>query len=165
MCLLFPLKVARTYGPALYRVGWDGAVVLSNNTPRFRSCRKLLRKGLGASAVQSFVPFLNRQSAFYLRDLLDRPDAFPDIFKRCVIPGIFVAASLTATGRNAAAISMKIAYGYDGITEDEEIYHLARKANHHFAETAVVGVWLVDMISIRTSYHIRAGRELAMTMQ
>ncbi|EKM50624.1 uncharacterized protein PHACADRAFT_213523 [Phanerochaete carnosa HHB-10118-sp] len=112
-------------------VGWDGAIVLSNNTPRFRNCRKLLRKGLGTSAVQSFVPFINRQSAFYLRDLLERPDAFTDIFRR-----------------NVAAISMKIAYGYDGIAEDEEMHDLAHKGNCYFGETAIVGVWLVDMLPI-----------------
>lgn len=112
-----------------------------------------MRKGLGPSAVQSFVPFLNRQNSFYLRDLLNRPDAFPDIFMRCVRLGVLVTALLTATRRNAAAISMKIAYGYDGIAEDEEMYHLAHKGNHYFAETAVVGVWLVDMIPIRTSHH------------
>nr|BAL05143.1 cytochrome P450 [Phanerodontia chrysosporium] len=112
-------------------IGWDGSVVLSDNTPRFRDCRKLLRKGLGPSAVQSFIPFLNRQSAFYLENLQKRPEAFVDIFKR-----------------NAAAISMKIAYGYDGIQDDEELYGIGAMANHYFAETAVVGVWPVDMLPI-----------------
>ncbi|EKM50625.1 uncharacterized protein PHACADRAFT_200567 [Phanerochaete carnosa HHB-10118-sp] len=112
-------------------IGWEGAIVLSNNTPRFRNCRKLLRKGLGPSAVQSFVPFLNRQCASYLRDLLERPYDFTDIFRR-----------------NAAAISMKIAYGYDGITEDEEVHDLALRGNLYFIETTVIGVWLVDMLPI-----------------
>ncbi|GJE86654.1 cytochrome P450 [Phanerochaete sordida] len=112
-------------------VGWTGTVVLANNTPRFRNCRKLLRKGLGPSAAQSFIPFLNRQSAFYLENLQKRPDAFTDIFKR-----------------TAAAISMKIAYGYDGIQEDEELYVVGCLANHYFTETAVVGTWFVDMLPI-----------------
>ncbi|EKM56935.1 uncharacterized protein PHACADRAFT_93132 [Phanerochaete carnosa HHB-10118-sp] len=112
-------------------IGWDGSVILANNTPHFRNCRKLMRKGLGPSAAQSFVPFLNRQSSLYLRDLLNRPEAFPDVFKR-----------------NAAAISMKVAYGYDGITEDEDMYQLSHEANRYFEETAVVGVWLVDILPI-----------------
>nr|BAL05146.1 cytochrome P450 [Phanerodontia chrysosporium] len=112
-------------------IGLDGAVALSNNTARFRSCRKLLRKGLGASAVQSFIPFLNRQSALYLENLQSRPEAFVEITKR-----------------NAAAISMKIAYGYDGIADDEELYRLAHQTTIYFAETAVLGAWPVDMFPI-----------------
>lgn len=41
---------------------------------------------------------------------------------------------------------MKIAYGYDGITEDEHLFAVSVEANEHFSKTAVLGVWLVDSI-------------------
>ena len=41
---------------------------------------------------------------------------------------------------------MKIAYGYYGVDEDEDLYATALEANTIFNETAVVGVWLVDQI-------------------
>ena len=66
-------------------MGFEGAVVLSNNTPTFRTCRKLLRKGLGPSAVQSFIPFLNRQNAFFVEELLKTPEAFVTVSKRCAL--------------------------------------------------------------------------------
>ena len=43
---------------------------------------------------------------------------------------------------------MKIAYGYNGVDEDEELYHASVEAGHYFDETAVFGAWLVDFIPI-----------------
>ncbi|KIP03405.1 hypothetical protein PHLGIDRAFT_121631 [Phlebiopsis gigantea 11061_1 CR5-6] len=108
--------------------GWSGNVTLANNTPRFRTCRKLMRKGLGPSAVRSFAPFLQRQNPFLLAALVRSPDSYDEVFKR-------------ATGR----ISMKIAYGYHGVEADEELFDLAVEANRCFDETAVFGVWMVDL--------------------
>lgn len=64
------------------RVGFKDAIILSNNTPRFRTCRKFLRKGLGPGAVQSFIPFLNPQNAFFVEELAANPDSYVEIFKR-----------------------------------------------------------------------------------
>ena len=63
-------------------VGWSGTIVVSNNTPRFRACRKLMRKGLGPSAVRSFTPFLQRQSPFLLVALIQNPESYDEVFKR-----------------------------------------------------------------------------------
>jgi hypothetical protein len=43
---------------------------------------------------------------------------------------------------------MKIAYGYDGITEDDNLFELATEAGRIFDETANFGVWMVDLIPI-----------------
>ena len=58
----------------------------------------------------------------------------------------------SATGR----ISMKIAYGYHGIETDEELFDLAVKAVHYFDETAVFGVWMVDLFPARR-FHVCQG--------
>lgn len=56
---------------------------------------------------------------------------------------------------------MKIAYGYDGVTDDKELYNVGIQANHYFAQSAVFGVWLVDMIPIcKSCYHLHFSRQL-----
>lgn len=44
---------------------------------------------------------------------------------------------------------MKIACGYHGVEADEELFDLAVKANRCFDETAVFGVWMVDLFPAR----------------
>ena len=46
---------------------------------------------------------------------------------------------------------MKIAYGYDGIDEDDDLFEVATEAAHTFLMTAIPGVWLVDQIPMRSS--------------
>ena len=43
-----------------------------------------MKKGLGPSAVQSFLPFLDRQSSFFLEDLLATPDSYATVIRRYV---------------------------------------------------------------------------------
>lgn len=69
----------------MHSLGFKDAVILSNYTQRLRTCRKLLRKGLGPSAVQSFVPLLNRQNAFFIEELMSKPDSYVEISKRSVL--------------------------------------------------------------------------------
>lgn len=47
---------------------------------------------------------------------------------------------------------MKIAYGYDGITDDEHLFAVAVEVNERFSRTALLGVWLVDLIPIRACF-------------
>lgn len=130
----------------LNRVGWAGAVVLSNNTPRFRTCRKLLLKGLGHSAVHSFSAFLQRQAPFQLEELLNQPNNYDTIFRRYVTPFREREKNLPSltSCSNAARISMKIAYGYNGVDEDEGLYAIAAEATRFFDDTAMLGAWLAD---------------------
>ncbi|GJE93426.1 cytochrome P450 [Phanerochaete sordida] len=108
-------------------VGFKDSILRQNNTPRFRKCRKLLRRGLGAGPARSFAPFLNRQSAFLLENLCRRPADFVEIVKR-----------------NAAAVSMKIAYGYPSV--DEELLDMMLRTSEYFLETTTLGTWLVDLL-------------------
>ena len=43
---------------------------------------------------------------------------------------------------------MKIAYGYDGVDNDDELFNLAVEANHTFDETAIFGAWMVDLFPV-----------------
>ena len=52
-------------------------------------------------------------------------------------------------GRTAARISLKIAYGYEGVTEDAELLRKAVEAMEVFCATARPGIWLVDSIPFR----------------
>ncbi|GJE93425.1 cytochrome P450 [Phanerochaete sordida] len=112
-------------------VGFEDTVFLTSNTPRFRSCRKLLRRGLGVGAMRSFAPLLDRQSAFLLENLRRSPDAFVDVARR-----------------NAAAVAMKVAYGYPGLDEDAEFYDTMLETSKYFSETITFGTFLVDVIPV-----------------
>lgn len=41
---------------------------------------------------------------------------------------------------------MKIAYGYNVVDEDGDLFAMAMEANHYFNEAALFGAWLVDLI-------------------
>lgn len=46
---------------------------------------------------------------------------------------------------------MKIAYGYNGVDEDESMYATIAEALRFFDETAILGAWIVDSFPLRTS--------------
>ena len=63
---------------------------------------------------------------------------------------LFLLKAPRANGSSAAGrISMKIAYGYHGVEADEDLFDRAVKAVHYFDETAVFGVWMVDLFPSR----------------
>lgn len=47
---------------------------------------------------------------------------------------------------------MKIAYGYDGMSEDEPLFSVTVQANDYLSSTAVLGVWVVDSIPLCTFF-------------
>ena len=54
-------------------------------------------------------------------------------------------------GRNAARIALKIAYGYEGVTEDEDVIRGGVAAMEVFCAVAPPGVWAVDTFPFRMS--------------
>lgn len=46
---------------------------------------------------------------------------------------------------------MKIAYGYNGVDEDEGLYATTAEALRFFDETAILGAWIVDSFPLCTS--------------
>nr|BAL05145.1 cytochrome P450 [Phanerodontia chrysosporium] len=109
--------------------GWKYTVPSLPYGQRIKTSRRLLHKGLGPSAVQSYIPYLERESAFFLEKLLDQPDAY----KKHVT-------------HTAARIALKIAYGYEGVTDDAHLIDTAVKAMNIFCVTATPGIWLVDSL-------------------
>lgn len=75
---------------------------LSFTSPRFRTYRKLLHSGLGPKATMSYHPIQVQETRSFLRSLLERPDAFRAHIRR-----------------NAAAVILKVAYGYQ-IEDDND---------------------------------------------
>ena len=56
----------------------------------------------------------------------------------------------------AARVSLKIAYGYEGVTEDVHLVETAVEAMDVFCATARPGLWLVDSLPFRTSRYLRS---------
>nr|BAL05096.1 cytochrome P450 [Phanerodontia chrysosporium] len=107
--------------------GWDHSIPTLPYGQRLRESRKLLKKGTSPAAVKTYHPYINRDLPFFLENMLSTPDKFVEHYNR-----------------NAARIALKIAYGYEGITEDERIIQGGVKAMEVFSATAVPGVWAVD---------------------
>ena len=61
---------------SLYRSGFWGTIPLLPYGNRLKICRRLLQKGLGRTVIESYTPYLNRESAFYLEKLLNTPEKF-----------------------------------------------------------------------------------------
>lgn len=131
------------------RSGWKNSIPTLKYGQRFRESRKLLKKGLGPAAVQSYRPYLNRENPFFLENLLNTPEDFTEHFTRWACIG----GQWPRHGANhvllstAARISLKIAYGYESVTEDLRLIQNGVNAMKIFCATAAPGVWLVDTFS------------------
>lgn len=77
--------------------------------------------------MKTYYPYINREVPFFLENMLRKPDSFVEHFNR-----------------NAARIALKIAYGYEGVTEDEKIIRGGVDAMEVFSAVAAPGVWVVD---------------------
>lgn len=100
------LALLRLHIDVMYRVGLKDAIILSNNTARLRTCRKLLRKSLSPGVVQGFIPFLERQNAFFVEELLADPDSHLDVLKRCEVSDASLGFDLIyfSTGMSLASL-------------------------------------------------------------
>ncbi|GJE91694.1 cytochrome P450 [Phanerochaete sordida] len=107
--------------------GWKNSIPTLPYGPRLRESRKLLKKGMGPAAVRTYHPYINREIPFFLHNMLREPERFVEHYNR-----------------NAARIALKIAYGYEGVTEDEKIIEGGVKAMGVFSATTVPGAWAVD---------------------
>ncbi|EKM52182.1 uncharacterized protein PHACADRAFT_212753 [Phanerochaete carnosa HHB-10118-sp] len=107
--------------------GWKNSIPTLGYGPRLRKSRMLLKKAMGPAAIRSYYPYINRDVPFFLQNLLRTPERFTEHFTR-----------------GAARIALKIAYGYEGVTEDEQIIQNGTRAMQVFSATVAPGAWAVD---------------------
>ncbi|TBU25958.1 cytochrome P450 [Dichomitus squalens] len=104
---------------------------ISSENPRFRIYRKLLKSGLSSRANQEYLPLLYRETKTLLRNLKEYPDQF-----------------ISHARRNAAAIILEIAYGWQVNSNDDYFVSLMEESFKLHAEIVRPGRWLVDAYPI-----------------
>lgn len=67
-----------------YRCGWNGGIPLLPYGSRLKTCRRLLKKGLSAAAVKTYIPLIDRRAALFLDELHNQPESFVKHFTKCV---------------------------------------------------------------------------------
>ncbi|RDB27129.1 O-methylsterigmatocystin oxidoreductase [Hypsizygus marmoreus] len=103
---------------------------ISSLDPRHKLYRKLLQTGLSARATQSFWPLIQDE----VNVLLDGFEKSPEKYEKHI-------------RRNAAAVIMKVTYGYD-VKEDDLFIQAAEEASKISGWAMAPGRWLVNYYPI-----------------
>ncbi|KAJ3543083.1 hypothetical protein NM688_g5901 [Phlebia brevispora] len=111
-------------------VGWGDSVVMGHYGERFRTNRRLMKIGLGPSAVRTYMSMLESSRATFLLQLEQRPEQYRQLFRN-----------------TAGSIGLQIAYGQE-VRNDESLVSLTHEVMKIFDVVAMPGAWLVDTIPV-----------------
>ncbi|KAF9456423.1 cytochrome P450 [Collybia nuda] len=103
---------------------------ISSTDPRHRQYRRLLHTGLGPLAVRDYWPLIQSEAETLLEGFAKSPEKYE-----------------THIRRNAAAVIMKMAFGYT-VTADDPLIQDAEEASKISGWAMAPGRWLVDYIPI-----------------
>jgi cytochrome P450 len=110
-------------------MGWDWVLSLMPYGPRWRRHRAKFQKHFHINLSPVYHPIQVQESHMLLRNLLTNSDNFNQHIRRA-----------------AAAIVLKVAYGYDVADEHDSYIALANAALQTFSQASVFGAFLVDYI-------------------
>ncbi|KAJ7723729.1 cytochrome P450 [Mycena maculata] len=95
--------------------------------PRHKIYRRLLQRGLGPEAVKTYAPNLEDEAGVLIRGMQHTPEQYEKHIRR-----------------NAAAVIMKVAFGYPISDEDDPFISVAEQASKISGWALAPGRWLVD---------------------
>ncbi|KAJ7464867.1 cytochrome P450 [Mycena galericulata] len=95
--------------------------------PRHNIYRRILQSGLGADAVKTYWPILEEEAGVLIRGLIDTPAQYEQHIRR-----------------NAAAVIMKVTFGYSISGDDDHFISVAEQASKISGWAMTPGRWLVD---------------------
>ncbi|KAG8751025.1 hypothetical protein FRC12_012642 [Ceratobasidium sp. 428] len=135
-------------------MGWSKSVVLSQYGDRLKRYRKLLQSVLAGRAALRFRPLQTQEAHRFASRMAQTPENLVQHIRH-----------------NAAAVIMKIGYGYDVSSTSDRYISIAERALGLFAAATVPGAHLVDLMpflrhlpSINNSRAAKEGREALMEM-
>lgn len=118
--------------PPLYMaselVGWGKLLGVLRYGERFRQTRKYMSRILSARASQSYITTEEHATAVFLRRLSKSPERF-EAHVRWV----------------AAALILKLTYGYDAAEDDDKLVYIAERGMGNFSLSTAPG-WMVDLV-------------------
>ncbi|KDN35871.1 hypothetical protein RSAG8_11233, partial [Rhizoctonia solani AG-8 WAC10335] len=110
-------------------MGWSKSVVLSQYGDRLKRYRKLLQSVLGRSSAPRFRPLQQREALRFAQRMMETPEDLVQHIRH-----------------NAAAVIMKIGYGYEVTSTSDRYISIAERALASFASATVPGAHLVDLV-------------------
>lgn len=128
---------------------------ISSLNERHKKYRRLLLIGLGPSATQGYWPALHSEAQVLIDNLAENPKELEKHFRRLAF---FVKLWLRFENnghlhpRNAAAVIMKMAYGYT-VRENDPFISVAEESAKISGLATRPGRWLVDYYPIGKSQH------------
>ncbi|KAJ1306503.1 hypothetical protein OPQ81_007505 [Rhizoctonia solani] len=135
-------------------MGWSKSVVLSQYGDRLKRYRKLLHSVLGRSSAPRFRPLQQHEALRFAIRMMKTPEDLVQHIRH-----------------NAAAVIMKIGYGYDVSSTSDRYISIAERALSLFAAATVPGAHLVDLFpwlrhfpGVSTSKVAKEGNEALMEM-
>ncbi|ELU40025.1 cytochrome P450 [Rhizoctonia solani AG-1 IA] len=111
-------------------MGWSKSVVLSQYGDRLKRYRKLLQSVLGRSSAPRFRPLQQEEAMRFALRMMKTPEDLVQHIRH-----------------NAAAVIMKIGYGYDVSSTSDRYISIAERALGLFAAATVPGAHLVDLFT------------------
>ncbi|KAF8705404.1 cytochrome p450, partial [Rhizoctonia solani] len=111
-------------------MGWSKSVVLSQYGDRLKRYRKLLQSVLGRSSAPRFRPLQQEEAMRFALRMMETPEDLVQHIRH-----------------NAAAVIMKIGYGYDVSSTSDRYISIAERALGLFAAATVPGAHLVDLFT------------------
>ncbi|PPQ69577.1 hypothetical protein CVT24_001377 [Panaeolus cyanescens] len=112
-------------------MGWKNASTHMRYGPRFRKHRKFINQTFNQRAVSAFRPLQEKATSVLIEDLVHEPDAFLDHLRRF-----------------AASTILKITYGRDVTSVDDQVVRLVERAASLTSETPSAAGNLVDFFPI-----------------
>ncbi|KAH7335607.1 cytochrome P450 [Rhizoctonia solani] len=119
-----------TFQMAGETMGWSKSVVLSQYGDRLKRYRKLLQSVLGRSSAPRFRPLQQQEALRFALRMMKTPEDLVQHIRH-----------------NAAAVIMKIGYGYDVSSTSDRYISIAERALSLFAAATVPGAHLVDLFT------------------
>ncbi|KAF8311115.1 cytochrome P450 [Cantharellus anzutake] len=112
-------------------VGWEKIIGLTNQGHRFTQMRKLANQYLGKSAMQNFLPVIEKSVHEFLGPCWASPGSFEKIFKFTV-----------------SKIILESLYGITPKSPEDQFVKLLSGAAHIFGDSSQPGAFLVDTFPI-----------------
>ncbi|KAJ8508820.1 hypothetical protein ONZ45_g8943 [Pleurotus djamor] len=112
-------------------MGWEDATTNMRYGPRFRKHRRYAQQTFNQGAIRSYRPLQHQEVGVLLNNLARHPSAFVQHLRRY-----------------GAAIIMKITYGHDVTSYEDQFVQLAEKAGTATVEVGTPSATLVDFIPL-----------------
>ncbi len=133
------------------RIGWDSILVFLPYSQRFRKHRQLLHSHFGPHTGPKFQPIQLQNALILAQGLMENTKDYQHLLGRYWSPLNLDSLELTSCARYTTAIVMRIAYGHQIISDDDEFVRIAHDSGYTLNNSGPPGGTAVDLFPICAS--------------